>query len=450
MESRLLERFGFQVEFQSVPFVPSVAKTSLKLALGVKILSRMARVIATPDIIEQSVKPEAPEVEARRRRGLFFIRCAAAGVGMALSLQLGLNSNFVADEMHLSGLQQGILETYRESCGIFALGLLALMAAWAEPYIGAVMLVLLGAGLSGYCFVPDFTWLVIASLVWSQGFHVWVPLPGSMTLALAEPGRAGYRLGQVQSAGAIGSATGLAIALALVGLGLGTTRPLYLLGGGAALLGGLACLGIPCEKKVLRPRLIFRRRYSLYYLLTFLEGWRKQVCIAFAGYLLVKQYHASLAVMLSLWLAAQLLGWFLAPRIGRWIDLVGERRALVTYYTAMAILFSGYGFIEHRGLLYSLFVLDTVLFAFTMAQTTYVNRIAPPNEHTATLSMGVAMNHVAAVTMPLTGGLLWNYAGYRWAFLTGVVAALLSILASLFLPAHTVASQIRPTRSTAA
>jgi MFS family permease len=383
-----------------------------------------------------SAGADSPEIMARRRRGLFFIGCAAAGTGMALSLQLGLNSNFVADEMGLTGLQQGILETCRESCGIFALGLLALLASCAEPRIGAAMLALLGAGLGAYCFAPNYAWLIIASLVWSQGFHVWVPLPGAMTLALAEPGRAGYRLGQVQSWSAIGSAAGLSIALALVWLGVGAIRPLYLLAGGAALLGGCACLGIPCEQKAPRPRLIFRKRYGLYYLLSFLEGWRKQICIAFAGYLLVKQYHTPLRVMLGLWLLTQVFGWFLAPRIGRWIDKVGERRALVCYYAGMAVLFSGYGLIENRALLYALFVLDTVLFAFTMAQTTYVNRIAPPSEHTATLSMGVAMNHVAAVLMPLTGGMLWDYAGYRWAFLTGVVAALLSVVASLFLPAR--------------
>lgn len=392
--------------------------------------------MAAPDMIDTPIQPDAAEVAAHRRRGLFFIGCAAAGVGMALSLQLGLNSNFVADEMLLSGLDQGILETCRESCGIFALGLLAMLATVSEPLIGAAMLALLGVGLSAYCFVPNFTWLIIASLVWSQGFHVWVPLPGSMTLALAEPGRAGYRLGQIQSAGAIGSAAGLAIALALVGSGVSGLRPLYLLAGGGALLAGVACLKIPCKKKADRPRLIFRKRYGLYYLLAFLEGWRKQICIAFAGYLLVKQYHTSLRVMLALWLLAQVLGWFLAPRIGRWIDLVGERRALVSYYTGMAVLFSGYGFIENRSLLYALFVLDTVLFAFTMAQTTYVNRIVPPSEHTATLSMGVAMNHIASVLMPLAGGLLWKFAGYRWAFMTGVAAALLSVIASLYLPGH--------------
>jgi hypothetical protein len=184
--------------------------------------------IAAPETAVSNQLPDTSIVEARRRRGLFFIGCASAGVGMALSLQLGLNSNFVADEMKLSGLQQGILETFRESCGIFALGILALLASIAEPIIGAAMLVLLGTGLCSYYVVPDFTWLIISSLVWSQGFHVWVPLPGAMTLALAEPGRAGYRLGQMQSAGAIGSAFGLAIALALVYFGVANIRPLYL------------------------------------------------------------------------------------------------------------------------------------------------------------------------------------------------------------------------------
>jgi MFS family permease len=391
---------------------------------------------AAPEAAVSNERPDTSAVEARRRRGLFFVGCASAGVGMALSLQLGLNSNFVADEMKLSGLQQGIVETFRESCGIVALGILALMASIAEPIIGAMMLGLLGSGLCAYYVVPDFTWLIVTSLVWSQGFHVWVPLPAAMTLALAEPGRAGYRLGQMQSAGAIGSAVGLAIALGLVYVGLSEIRPLYLLAGGAALVAAVACLRIPCEAKASRPRLIFRKRYGLYYLLAFLEGWRKQICIAFAGYLLVKQYQTPLELMLGLWLLMQVLGWFLAPRIGRLIDRVGERKALVFYYATMALLFSGYGFIEDRHFLYALFVLDNVLFAFTMAQTTYVNRIAPKEEHTATLSMGVAMNHIASVAMPLAGGLLWNYAGYRWAFLTGVGAALVSVGVSLCLPEH--------------
>jgi len=44
--------------------------------------------------------------------------------------------------------------------------------------------------------------------------------------------------------------------------------------------------------------------------------------------------------------------------------------------------------------------------------------------------MGVAMNHVAAVTMPLVGGILWKYLGFKWTFLIGSAAAAASYLRS--------------------
>jgi MFS family permease len=69
-----------------------------------------------------------------------------------------------------------------------------------------------------------------------------------------------------------------------------------------------------------------------------------------------------------------------------------------------------------------------------MALTTYVRHIAPPNEHTPTLSMGVAMNHVAAVAMPLVGGYVWKYFNYKWTFAIGAIAAAVSILAASSLP----------------
>jgi predicted MFS family arabinose efflux permease len=380
--------------------------------------------------------PDDATAEARRKRGLFFLGAACAAVGCTMALQMGLNSNFVADTMQLSGQQQGILEAFRETCGLTALGVLALLAWLAEPLIAAAMLALLGLGLGAYPAVNGFPALVAASLVWSQGLHVWMPLPNSMTLALAEPGRAGHRLGQMQAAGSAGSAAGLLAALALVVTGLVGLRSMYLAAGGAALLGAACCLGIPRQMKAERPRLVFRRRYGLYYLLCLLEGWRKQICIAFAGYLLVKRYGTPLDTMLALFLVIQLLGWLVAPRAGRWIDRVGERRVLVFYYASLTVFFACYAVLENRLLLWALFILDNVFFVFTTALTTYVNRIAPREEHTPTLSMGVAMNHVAAVSMPLAGGLLWQRFGYQWAFLTGVGAAALSLLAASRLPAR--------------
>ncbi len=271
------------------------------------------------------------------------------------------------------------------------------------------------------------------SLVWSQGLHVWMPLPASMALGLAEPGRSGFRLGQVRGAGAAGFGIGLGAAYLLTRLGVGM-RPQFLVAGGAAVAAAVACLGVPRGARTPGPRLVFRRRYGLYYLLSFLDGWRKQIFICFAGFLLVRRYGCPLSTILALLGAVQVLRYLLAPYVGRWIDRIGERPVLVLYFSGLTLFFAGYATIRFRPLLYALFVADNTFFAFSLALTTYVNRLVPPGERTPTLSMGVAMNHVAAVAMPLIGGLLWKYAGYQWVFAAGAAAALASVFAARRIP----------------
>ena len=379
--------------------------------------------------------PESPEVRKQRTRGLFFLGLVVGCVGFAVALQMAANSNFVAEEMGLDGFHQGVLETFREVCGITALGLLAVLAGLAEPRVAAAMLMLFGVGLGSYAVVPDYFWLVIASMVWSQGMHVWMPLPQSMPLALAEPGRAGWRLGQIRAAGAVGAGVGLGLALILIYSKV-KIRPLFLLAGGTAVLGAVACFGIPRRIKTPGPRLVFRRRYGLFYLLSFLEGWRKQIFVAFAGFLLVKRHGIPLTTMLWLWLAIRSIGWVASPVVGRVIDRLGERRVLMFYFAGLMLVFVGYAAIQNPVWLCVLYVIDSAFFVFAMALTTYVNRIAPENEHTQTLSMGVAMNHVAAVTMPLAGALLWKSVGYQWVFFLGAAVAAVSALVALRIPAR--------------
>lgn len=371
--------------------------------------------------------------EHTRKRAQFFLLLAVMLVSFAMSLQTGLNGNFIAQDMGLSGLQQGFLEATRESCGILALGVLMLLAGMSEPRIGVLMLVLMCIGLSAYSMVPSYAWLMICSFVWSQGLHVWMPLPNSMALALSDKGHEGRSLGRLGAAGATGSAAALIIAIGLTYWGM-PIRPMWLIAGSAALLGAFACTAIPRDIKAPGARLVIRKKYRLFYLLQFLEGWRKQIFIAFAGYMLVKEYDTPLRTMLLLFLAAQGAGWLLAPIVGRLIDRVGERSVMTFYYTTMIAVFLAYAFVKEPGILYVMFVADSVLFICTMALTTYVGRLAPPSEHTATLSAGVAANHVASVSMPIVGGLLWAKLGHQWTFVAGAVMATITLIPVMFLP----------------
>jgi predicted MFS family arabinose efflux permease len=371
--------------------------------------------------------------ERERRRGLLLVSIAAGCVGCALALQMGINQNFLVGEIRVTGFQAGLLETVRESCGIIALGIFALLAGVAEPIIASLALVLVCVGMSGYALAPTYGWVMVMSLVWSMGFHVWTPLPNSMTLALAEPGKAGARLGKVAAAGAIGSATGMAVAFVLTLLGV-PIRPLYFVAGLAAAGGVLFCIGIPRGIKAPGPSFVFRRRYLTFYVLNFLEGWRKQIAVCFAGFLLVKVYHTPLLVMIVLWAAVQGIGFLLSPRVGKLIDRIGERRILTVYYVLVTLFFLCYAFVRSQYFLFGVFVLDGATFAFNTGLVTYVNKIAPPRDHTATLSMGVAWNHVASVSMPFLGGILWSTLGYQWAFLIGLPAAAASIIIVQRLP----------------
>ena len=388
----------------------------------------------------QPIESTPSHMEARRRQGIFFVSVAVAAVSFAITAQIGLNDNFLANSPALGGLgidgfQKGLVEAARETCGITALLIFAVLAGMVERTIGFFAVAVFAVGLGAYFCVYHYFWVVVLSMVWSQGLHVWMPLPNSLMLSLAEPGRTGHRLGQLQAVGSIASGAALVVCWGMCVAHV-PIRPIYIVAGLVALVGACACLGIPRDIKTPGPRFVFRRKYNLYYMLCFLEGSRKQIFLAFAGFLLVKKYDTSLQDMLLLMGVVQVINWLAAPAIGRLIDRTGERRVLMFYSGCMVLFFIGYACISSRLALWGLFILDNALFSLGMALTTYVRKIAPVSEHTPTLSMGVAMNHVAAVLVPLAGAFLWKYAGFRSAFLGGAAIAVVGVGVASKLPLH--------------
>ena len=99
-------------------------------------------------------------------------------------------------------------------------------------------------------------------------------------------------------------------------------------------------------------------------------------------------------------------------------------------YFLVIFVFVGYGLIESRPILYVLYCVDNLIFFGGIALTTYINKIALKEDLKPTLSMGVTMNHFAAVAAPLLGGFAWHYFGYRVIFFSGAVLAFLSLIVS--------------------
>jgi hypothetical protein len=72
-------------------------------------------------------------------------------------------------------------------------------------------------------------------------------------------------------------------------------------------------------------------------------------------------------------------------------------------------------------------MLDQLLFAVGMARTTYLNKIATAGgDVTASLSMGVTLDHAVSMSLPILGGATWMAFGFEYVFLGAAVLALAS------------------------
>jgi predicted MFS family arabinose efflux permease len=254
-------------------------------------------------------------------------------------------------------------------------------------------------------------------------------LSNGLVLAAAERSQEGRVLGWIGGIGAAGALAGMAMVVAVVGvLGLrGTFVPTGLI----VLAGAVALLFMRDKQVAPRTRLVVRRRYGIYYALTLLDGSRRQIFMTFAVFLLVKVYHLDVQHITALLIFNSIVTTLATPIIGRLIDRYGERRLLALNYACLIVLFAGYALVHNLIVLGVLYCVDNAFFAFSLGINSYLGRIAPPEEVTPSLVMGSTVNHIAAVGVPVMGGLLWSTIGYQVTFLAGAATCLLSVLAAL-------------------
>ena len=379
-----------------------------------------------------SSNPASPAVLARDWR---LFSAATFLFSFGFSMYGAVFINFITGVLKVGPIHMGMMESQREIPGLLSVAIAASVARFAEGRIGALCLIFSAAGVAATGFVHSFAALVLVTVFWSVFMHQWFTTSSAIPLALASGQEGGRHLGRMGGVGAAGTVLAFLVVLPLAGH---VPYPFFFVTAASfILLGGLCLLPLSEASTVPnRPRLLFRREYGLYYGLTFLEGCRRQIFSTFALFALIEQWKVSLAQITTLMLINAVLSFFVAAPIGRLIDRIGERKAMTFYYVAIAFTFAGYALVPSVLVLKGLWVLDSVLFSLGISITTYLNRIVRPGELMPSLSMGQTMNHVAAVAIPVAGGLLWHRFGYHAPFWCGVVAALVSLLLTQSVSAH--------------
>ena len=360
----------------------------------------------------------------------------AAAVPLSFATWQALLNNFAIERAAFSGAEMGILQSLREVPGFLAFLVVFLLFLLREQTIAYVALLLLGLGTLVTGWFPSVIGLYVTTVLMSIGYHYFETVHSSLCLQWIDKDKTPELLGKVIAVGSFAS-------IVVYGLIWITFEVLdfdfsivYLLGGSATMVIAAACwlMFKTFPIKVRQNRhMVLRKRYWLYYVLTFLSGARRQIFIVFAGFLMVEKFGFDVATISILFLVNAVLNMLFAARLGRLIGDIGERRILIFEYIGLAIVFTAYAFVNSAGLAAALYIIDHFFFALAIAIRTYFQKIADPADIAATAGVGFTINHIAAVFLPALLGFLWLFSPSA-VFLVGSALAVLSLLLSFNVP----------------
>ncbi|MEO3428439.1 MFS transporter [Pelagibius sp. CAU 1746] len=380
----------------------------------------------------------APSLLARWRRPEVLLLLMAAAVPLSFATWQALINNFAYERAAFTGVEIGMMQSLREVPGFLAFGVVFLLLLIREQRLAIFSLLLLGLGTAATGFFPSVLGIYVTTVVMSLGYHYYETLQISLSLQWIDKVRAPETLGRLIAAGSITSIVVYALVWFTSDLLAMDYLWIYLIGGGAtAAIALVAWLGFPQFKQPVEQHkhMVLRKRYWLYYALTFMSGARRQIFIVFAGFLMVEKFGYDVGAIALLFLLNSAINIWLAPKIGRLIGRIGERKALVFEYIGLIGVFTAYAFVENATLAAGLYVVDHLFFALAIAIKTYFQKIADPADIASTAGVSFTINHIAAVVIPAAFGFLWLVSPAA-VFLAGSAMAACSLIMAFNVPRH--------------
>jgi hypothetical protein len=348
---------------------------------------------------------------------------------IGLQAWLTLFNNFAVDVAKLDGSHIGVIQSVREIPGLLALLAVFFIIFIKEYRLSALSILLLGLGLAATGFFPSFIGILLTTLVSSFGFHYYETTNQSLTLQYFSQDESPWVFGKLYSFSAA-SNIGIGILIFILAAFLNYTQ-LYL---------GIGCLIIaaaiwgftqdPSDRHIVlqHKKMIVRKKYGLFYFLTFMAGARRQIFMAFSVLLMVQKFHYSVQEVTALFVINNIINYFLSPLIGKSIIRYGERKVLSLEYTSLFFIFLAYATTTSKLLVALLYILDHIFFNFSIAIRTYFHKLGDPRDIAPSMAVGFTINHIAAVFLPAMGGFLW-VVDYRIPFVGAAAMSLVSLIA---------------------
>jgi len=358
-----------------------------------------------------------------------FLMVLTIASSVGLQTWRTLFNNFAVEIVNLQGNHIGIIQSVREIPGFLALLVVFFLLIIKEHKLSALSIVTLGFGVFITGIFPSYTGIIVTTLVMSFGFHYYETTNQSLTLQYFDQKISPWVFGKLRSI-ASASNIGIGIIIYLLAFCLTYEQMFWMLG---ALIMGAGFWGFfknPTSKNIVpqRKKMVFRKKYWLYYFLTFMAGARRQIFIAFAVFLLVQKFDYTVQDITALFVINNVINYFLSPMIGKAIIKFGERKILSVEYSSLIFIFIAYAFTDSKLVVALLYILDHIFFNFAIAIRTYFQKVGDPRDIAPSMAVGFTINHIAAVIIPAIGGLLW-IVDYKIPFIAGAAMSLISLTA---------------------
>ncbi len=338
-----------------------------------------------------------------------------------------LFNNFAVDIVKIDGFQIGAIQSIREIPGFLALLIVYILLIVKEHRIAALSIIILGIGITITGSLPSFSGLILTTFIMSIGFHYFETANKSLTLQYFSHTDAPHILGRLRSIGSITCIVAGTI-IWIFSKYLKISTMFSIVGLPVIAIGFYVLFKNPVDKNLTpqHKKMIFKKKYWLFYTLNFLSGARRQIFTVFAVLLLVKHYNYSVEKITILFVINNIITFFINPLIARYIIKFGERKVLSVEYFSLIFVFLGYAFIDNPLLASILYIIDHVVFNFSMGIQTFFQKNADPRDIAPSMAMGFTINHISAVVIPVCGGLLWIL-NWQIPFIVGAGLSLISL-----------------------
>lgn len=371
-----------------------------------------------------------------QRKKEILLYLFAAAVPFSFAIWGSLLNNFVIEVASFTGSQIGILQSIREIPGLLAFSIVFVLLFISQQRLAYVSLLLLGlaTALTGY--FPSAVGLYATTVLMSIGFHYMETLNQSLTLQWIDKTKSAIFLGKISATKSFIGLLSFLIAYVSMSMFNFEYKYVYLVGGSITVI--IAIIGWSYfehfEDNVLQERkLVLKKEYWLFYVLTFLGGARRQIFVVFAGFLLVEKFGMDVETMVLLLIVNAILNIYFAPKIGKLITNLGERISLRIEYLGLVLVFVSYALVESLYVVLILYVLDHLLFSMSITLKTYFQKIADPKDIASSSAISFTINHIAAVFLPVLLGLIWLQSS-SLVFIIGSIIACFSLFLSFLIP----------------